>query len=82
MQVVRESLRTSESDTGNVIPKTTKGVREQVVAKDVLRVCEAEELDEHVDMQSFTHLWLYDTKVGANMAEDTRKSIRGNVVRI
>ena len=52
VQVICKTFRASETDRGNKIPQPAKGVWKNVGGKQILWMCKAKQLDQHMHMQS------------------------------
>ena len=81
MRVVGVGFRAAKEDARDEEPHATEAFHKGSVAEKIARVSEAKELDEHVEVERFAHLWLHDAEVASDMPEDARLGFRGQAVR-
>ena len=63
------------------MPEAAKSIGKGILRKKILWMRKAKKLNEHVHVQSFSHLGFDDAKVRADMAEDSGSLLCRNTIR-
>jgi hypothetical protein len=78
LQIICKTFRAAETNAGNEVPQALEDFIQRSLTENILWMSKAQQLYQHVHMQSFSHLRLHYTKVRAHVPEDSRSLPRRN----
>ena len=79
-QVRGESLSASKANAGDKVPEAFESVWQEIGRKEIVRMTEAVQIEQHVHVERLPHLWFHHAQISTYVAKDAWAFIGSDAV--